>query len=69
MSRGRRTPYQLEEVLKLLEAGRAGAVRIKAGSQPFKERYNKASAVSEAIDDLAENLTGDRDRFWAKPHG
>jgi len=69
MSKGRRSPYKLEDVLELLEAGRAGAVRVKAGSQPFKERYNKANAVSEAIDDLAENLTGERERFWAKPHG
>ncbi len=69
MSKGRRSPYKLDDVLEQLEAGRAGAIRVMAGSQPYKDRFNKAKAVSAAIDDLAEDLTGERERFWAKPHG
>ncbi|MEM6463566.1 MAG: hypothetical protein AAF724_16800 [Pseudomonadota bacterium] len=69
MSQGRRSPYSLSDVLAKLQTGRAGAVRIQAGSPPFHEKYNKALAVVEAIDDLAEQLTGDREHFWTRPHG
>ncbi|MCP4317633.1 MAG: hypothetical protein GY789_16855 [Hyphomicrobiales bacterium] len=69
MSRGRRSACSREEVLKQLEAGRAGATRVQAGSQPFKDRYLKAKAITDAIDALVEELTGDREHFWGKPHG
>ncbi len=69
MSRGRRSAYSIDEVLKQLERGRVGAVRVQAGSQPFKERYLKAKAITDAIDALVEEMTGDRERFWTKPHG
>ena len=69
MSRGRRVAFRKDEVLEMLRIGRDGATRVLAGSPPFKERYNKASAILRAIDDLAEDLTGDRELFWDKPHG
>ncbi len=69
MSRGRRAAFQTTDVLKKLEIGRKAATTVKAGSQPFKDRYNKARAVSEAIDDLVEDLTGDWGWFRGKPHG
>ncbi len=69
MSKGRRSPYSLSDVLDKLQTGRAGAVRVQAGSPPFHDHYNRARAVIEAIDALAEELTGDRERFWSKPHG
>lgn len=69
MSKSRRSSYPRDEVLKQLEASRAGAVRVQAGSQPFKDRYNKAKAIIDAIDDLVEEMTGDRELLWGKPHG
>lgn len=69
MSKGRRSPYSLSDVLEKLQTGRSGAVRIQAGSPPFRDQYNRARAVIDAIDDLAEELTGDREHFWTRPHG
>jgi hypothetical protein len=69
MSKGRRSPFSLSDVLEKLQTGRTGAVRIQAGSPPFHEQYNKARAVVDAIDSLTEELTGDREKFWTKPHG
>ncbi|WP_419911950.1 hypothetical protein [Hoeflea sp.] len=66
MSKGRRSPYSTEEALQMLETGRKGAMKIQAGSQPFKQRYNKAGSVLDAIDDLAKDLTGDPEHFWEK---
>ncbi len=69
MTRGRRSSFQIPDVLEKLEVGRKGAIEIMSGSPPFHVRYNKALAVIEAIDDLVEDLTGDRERLWSKPHG
>lgn len=69
VSRGRRSSYQMQDALEELEKGRNGAVKVKAGSPPFHDRYNKACAVTDAIDDLVEDLTGDREKLWGKPHG
>ena len=59
----------IDELLKQLEVGRDGATRIMAGSKPFQGRYNGARDIVMAIDELAEVLTDDRERFWTKPHG
>ena len=69
MSKGRRSSFSLDEVLKKLETGRDGATRIMAGSKPFHDRYNRARDITQAIDELVEALTDDPERFWAKPHG
>jgi len=69
MSRGRRTHYIKTDALKLLEQGRNGAAKVQGGEPPFHDRYNKAEAVMSAIDDLVEDLTGDRELFWGKGHG
>jgi flagellin-like hook-associated protein FlgL len=69
MTHARRSAYALDEVLKQLETGRAGATRVQAGSKSFHDRYNAAKDVTDAIDELVEELTGDRERFWVKPHG
>ena len=58
-----------EEVLQQLEVGREGATRIMAGPKPFLGKYNRARELVAAIDALVESLTGDRERFWTKPHG
>ena len=69
MSKGRRSSFSLDEVLKKLEVGRDGATRIMAGSKPFHGRYNRARDITQAIDELVEALTDDPERFWTKPHG
>ena len=69
MSRGRRSSFTVPEVLECLKAGRDGAVKVMAGVRPFGDTYKKALALTEAVDDLAEDLTGDRETFWDKGHG
>ena len=69
MSKGRRSSYSLDEVLRQLEVGRDGATRIVAGSRPFHGHYNRARDIVMTIDELVEALTDDRERFWTKPHG
>jgi hypothetical protein len=69
MSKGRRSPFRTPDALEKLRVGRDGAIMVCAGSKPFGDTYNKARALKEAIDDLAEDLTGDRELFWTKPHG
>ncbi|MEX3008930.1 hypothetical protein [Hoeflea sp. TYP-13] len=66
MSKGRRSSFSIPAAIEKLDTGRKGALAVMAGSRPFKERYKKARAVTEAIDDLAQDLTGDRERFWEK---
>lgn len=69
MSKGRRSSYVLPDTLEKLRIGRDGAVAVLAGTQPFNDRYKKAAAITQAIDDLVEDLTGNRELFWAQPHG
>ena len=54
MSKGRRSSYSIDEVLKQLEVGRDGATRIMAGSKPFHDRSNRARDIVMAIDELVE---------------
>lgn len=68
-SRGRRSSYSVDEVLKQLDVGRDGATRIMAGSKPFHDKHDKARGIVKAIDGLVETLTGDREKFWTKSHG
>ncbi|MEX3008379.1 hypothetical protein [Hoeflea sp. TYP-13] len=64
MSKGRRSAFNTPEILEQLEKGRKGALAVMAGSPPFRDRYKKALAITEAIDELTEELTGDREHFW-----
>ena len=41
---------------------------VMAGVCPLSDTYNRASALADAIDDLTEDLTGDRERFCEKGH-
>lgn len=65
--RSGRGNVETEAVLEKLGQGRAGAVQVlreaKIGSKPYREAGN----VCEAIDDLAEVLTGDKALFHTKP--
>ena len=69
MTRARRSSLDLPRTIENLKRGRDGAISVCAAVRPFSEDYNKAQAVTSAIDDLAEALTGDRELFWLKGHG
>ncbi|WP_419910396.1 hypothetical protein [Hoeflea sp.] len=69
MSKGRRSALAIPDILEHLKSGRAGAAKVMAGVRPFGDTYKKASALADAIDDLTEDLTGDRERFWEKGQG
>ena len=56
-------------VLLSLKEGRSGAIRVCREAKINSPEYKAAQAVTEAIDDLAEKLTGNREFFWTVPHG
>ncbi len=57
-----------DQVLKKLYAGRQGAIQVHAEAKINSDEYRAASAVTGAIDNLAERLTGDDTFFHLKPH-
>lgn len=57
-----------EQVLKKLQAGRQGAIQVHTEANINSDAYRAATAVTGAIDDLAEQLTGDVTFFHLKPH-
>ncbi|ERP95725.1 hypothetical protein Q669_29595 [Labrenzia sp. C1B10] len=63
----RRGFINAEEVLKKLEVGRAGAIQVCTQAKIGSAEYRSANHITEAIDDLAEKLTGDRTYFHGKP--
>jgi len=69
MSRRKRSALDLSLTLSNLKTGRSGAIAVMASTKPFGDRYRLAQAVTKAIDDLVEDVTGDRELFWTKPHG
>lgn len=54
------------EVLEKLSAGRAGAIQTHREAKINSPEYRAASGVTEAIDRLAEELTGDPKYFHIK---
>ncbi|QFT69285.1 hypothetical protein FIU93_21035 [Labrenzia sp. THAF35] len=56
-----------QEVLEKLCVGRAGAVQVMRSAKIGSPIYRTAMHLSEAIDDMAEKLTGDRTHFHDKP--
>jgi hypothetical protein len=67
MSKERRSYIDIETTLAGLQKGREAALAVCAGSN--SNLYNRASALLDAIDDVAEALTGEREAFWTKPRG
>ncbi|KZM49164.1 hypothetical protein [Labrenzia sp. OB1] len=63
--RSRRGLINKTEVLQKLQTGRAGAVQVCAQAEIGSKEYKLAGYVQEAIDDLADKLTGDREVFWS----
>ena len=70
--RSRRRPelFETEKRALLARLGECRAAVIEARSHlvPGCDTCRRGDAVTEAIDDLVELLTGDREHFWAKPH-
>ena len=54
------------EVLAKLEVGRRGAVQVRTEAKINSDEYQGAGTVMDAIDNMAEKLTGDRSHFHAK---
>ena len=68
MSRRRsRGTISIETVLERLGNGRAGAVQVMREAKIGSPEYKSAGYVADAIDDLAEKLTGDRTHFHTRP--
>ena len=66
--RSQRGHIKKEQVLKKLQAGRQGAIQVHAEAKINSDEYRAATAVTGAIDELAEQLTGDETFFHLKPH-
>ncbi|MBO6507317.1 MAG: hypothetical protein JJ979_02335 [Roseibium sp.] len=65
--RSGRGHIKAESALEKLAQGRAGAVQIMREAKIGSREYQHAGYVCDAIDDLAEKLTGDRTHFYGKP--
>lgn len=63
---GRRT-INKDPALEQLGSGRAGAVQVMRQAKIGSPEYKSAGYVADAIDDLAEKLTGDRTHFHTRP--
>ncbi|TCZ61092.1 hypothetical protein [Roseicella aquatilis] len=61
-------PDAVDAALEAAEACRRAAMDVMRQAPIGGPVYQAASAVMDALDGLAEALTGDRERFWAKPH-
>lgn len=59
---------ELERVLEAVRKARAEIIRAEAGVVIGSPHYRALERHREAINDLAEALTGDRELFWNKPH-
>ena len=55
------------QALEKLGIGRSGAVQIMQSAKIGSPEYRAAGDIAEAIDDMAEKLTGDRRHFHSKP--
>lgn len=65
--RSRRGFINTQEVLEKLSFGRAGAVQVMRSAKIGSPQYRTAMHLSEAVDDIAEKLTGDRTHLHDKP--
>jgi len=65
--RSGRGTIKVDPVLDKLAAGRAGAVQVMREAKIGSPACRNAGYVADAIDDLAEKLTGDRTHFHTRP--
>jgi hypothetical protein len=71
-SKPRRASFGPREEAALLDAmgaARNKITRLCGAISPNSDRYKRCSAILNAIDDLAADMTGDRTYYHAKPHG
>jgi hypothetical protein len=62
-------PHALEvDYLAALERTRQFTVEFGSAHKFGSEAYKKSNALSEAIDNMAEELTGDKSHFHLKGH-
>jgi hypothetical protein len=73
MSRGARrpsfSPSDKGELLKAMREARRLAIQCSAAELTPTDLRAAADALHQAIDNLVEHLTGNREFFWATPHG
>ncbi|SCZ73427.1 hypothetical protein SAMN04488118_11721 [Epibacterium ulvae] len=65
--RTRRGFVKTDEVLAKLEVGRRGAIQVSTEAKIASPEYRAAQSLTNAIDNLAEILTGDPSYFHLKP--
>jgi hypothetical protein len=63
-------PYDLREpFLSALERARDLAIQFRSAQKFGSDAMARADALTEAVDGMAEELTGDRTHFHLKGHG
>lgn len=67
LRRSGRGTIKSDPALEKLGNGRAGAVQVMREAKIGSPEYKSAGYVADAIDDLAEKLTGDRTHFHTRP--
>jgi hypothetical protein len=56
-------------LLSAIGACRDACIEALRRAPPTDEIARRTRALNEAIDDVVEVLTGNRQHFWLKPHG
>lgn len=71
VSHRRRRFYESDAMalLTAIAACRDACIEALRKAPPTDEIAKRTRALSEAIDDVAEVLTGSREHFWLKPDG
>ena len=68
VNRKKRGIINKQQVLDKLRMGREGALQVRGEGKIYSDEFVLAGEVNQAIDRLAENLTGDKTYFHLKPH-
>ena len=56
-------------LLRAIGACRDACIEALRRAPPTDEIAKRTRALTDAIDDVVEVLTGNREHFWLKPHG
>ena len=65
--RTKRRFVKVDQVLEKLAVGRRGAIQVSTEAKIASPEYRAAQSALNAIDNLAEVLTGDQEHFHLKP--
>jgi hypothetical protein len=63
------SPSDQRALFRALADARNWAVRCGSAERHGSPRYAACTAVTDAIDALAEEMTGHREYFWGQAHG